>query len=112
MRAIILIIFAILCAGTCKAQILDLTPVNGKMRLLIDFNTRNISVSNPEVKSFSLQWPDGSEMSIDLLRQNKFKFNKLIKKLTQHPYTHLHVGRGFYNDAKNKDTKLYKYVTN
>ena len=112
MRAIILIIFAILCAGTCKAQILDLTPANGKMRLMLDFGDSSISVSNPDVKMFSLEWPDGTDMRIDLNNVSKHSFAKVVKKMEQQPYTWLKIGSGFYDYAKNKDSKLYKYVVN
>ena len=108
MRALILIIFAILCAGTCRAQV-ELTPANGKMKLILDLDAKTISVSNPGVKSFTFQWPDGTDMSYDLLNQNKFKFNRFVKRFKIHPYTWVRIGRGFYTNAKNKDDKIYKY---
>ena len=111
MRALILIIFAILCAGTSRAQ-MELTPVNGKMKLILDLDTKTISVSNPGVKSFTFQWPDGTDMRYDLLNQSKSKFNRFIKRFKTYPYTWVRIGRGFYTNARNKDDKIYKYNQN
>ena len=96
MRAIIIIIFAILCAGTCKAQILELTPANGKMLLKLDFAYREISTSNKEFKRGKLTWGDGSEIRIDLNNQSKSRFNRVVRKMEQHPYTWLHTNDRIY----------------
>ena len=96
MRALILIIFAILVAGTCKAQTLDIKPTKGGMTLSFNFEEDIISVSNPKVTRFSLTWPDGSGMRVNLNNQNKRLFKRVVKRMREQPYTWLNTRIKFY----------------
>ena len=119
MRTIIIIIFAVLLAGTAKAQYatttdvtLHMKPVKGGMKLSLNFDTNRILISDSAVRRFKFAFGDGSEIKVDLDNQSKSKFNKVLKKFSKFAYTHLVIKGGFYTSPTRGHDRTYKYVTN
>ena len=119
MRTIIIIIFAVLLAGTAKAQVapttdvtLHMKPVKGGMTLSFNYDTERILISDSAVRRFKFAFGDGSEIKVDLENQSKSKFNKILKKFEKFAYTHLVIKGGFYTSPTRGHDRIYKYKLN